>query len=69
MKSPFSKEIYIRLSDDETAFTCTSYRWFLSKMVTFSLRNKLHPADTEVATPPAAPRPHSLLGLTDESGS
>ncbi len=67
MKSPFSKEIYIRLSDDEAAFTCTSYRWFLSKMVTFSLRNQPHPADTEVATPPATRWPRSLLGLTDES--
>jgi len=65
MRSPFSKEIYIRLSDDDTAFTCTWHRWFLSKVTTFSLRKHSDRSDDESATPQC--RPRSLLGLTDES--
>ncbi len=67
MKSPFSKEIYIRLNDDCAGFTCTRYRWFHRKMTAFSLRNASQPADTDIAVPRPLQRPRSVLGLTDES--
>jgi len=67
MKSPFSKEIYIRLSDNHTAFTCTRYQWFRSKVTTFSLRKQSERSDEETSTPQLTRRPRSLLGLTDES--
>jgi len=67
MKSPFSKEIYIRLNDDEAGFTCTRYQWFLRKVTAFSLHNESQPADADIAFPRPLQRPPSVLGLTDES--
>jgi len=67
MKSPFSKEIYIRLNDDETGFTCTRYQWLLRKVTSFSLHGESEHSAAEIPAPPATRWPRTLLGLTDES--
>ena len=67
MKSPFSKDIYIRLNDDDAGFTCTRYRWFLRKVSAFSLCNESQPSAPDIAVPRPLQRPRSVLGLTDES--
>lgn len=68
MRSPFSKEVYLRLTDDETAVICTSkYGRIFSKAITLPLRNQpAHNVDAEASTPRAARWPRSVLGLTGE---
>jgi hypothetical protein len=67
MRSPFSKEVYIRLTDDETALICTSkYGRLLSKATKFPLhRLPVREVHAEIATPRAARWPRSFLGLTE----
>jgi len=68
MRSPFSKDIYIRLTDNETALICTSkYGRLLSKATLFPLQSQTaQDVHAEAATPRAARWPRSFLGLTDE---
>jgi len=68
MRSPFAKEIYIRLNDDETALVCTSkYGRLLSKAATFPLqRQPARDVDAEIAMPRVARWPRSLLRLNGE---
>ena len=68
MRSLFSKEIYIRLTDDDTALICTSkYGRILSKTETFPLqRQPAEDTDAGIAAPRVSRWPRSLLGLTDE---
>ena len=68
MRSPFSKEVYIRLTDDEDALICTNqYGRLFSKAITFPLqRQPSHDVDAEATTPRVARWPRSLLGLTGE---
>jgi hypothetical protein len=68
MRSPFSKEVYIRLADDETALICTSkYGRLFSKATAFPLqRQPAHDVDAEATTPRAVRWPRSLLRLTGE---
>jgi hypothetical protein len=68
MRSPFSKEVYIRLTDDEAALICTSkYGRLFSKAITFPLqRQPARDVDAEAATPRVARWPRSLLGLSGE---
>ena len=67
MKSPFSKEIFIRLDDDESSFTCTKSQWFRSKVTTFSLHKKPSDNDADIGVPRVNRWPRTMLGLTDES--
>ena len=68
MRSPFAKEVYIRLTDDETALICTSkYGRLLSKATTFPLQKQpARDVHAEIAASRAARWPRSLLGLNDE---
>lgn len=67
MKSPFSKEVYIRLTDDESALICTSkYGCFFSKVITFPLRKEpAQDLEAEIAVRRLTRWPRSVLGLTD----
>ena len=69
MRSPFSNEIYIRLTDNETGLACTRKYWRLfSKVTTFPLNGRpKFDTDSEMDPPRMIRRPRSLLGLTDES--
>jgi hypothetical protein len=68
MRFPFSKEVYIRLTDDEAALICTSkYGRLFSRAITFPVRRQpAHDVDAEATTPRVARWPRSLLGLTGE---
>jgi len=68
MRSPFSKEVYIRLTDDEAALICTSkYGRLFSKAITFPVeRQPAHHVHAEATKPRVARWPRSLLGLTGE---
>jgi hypothetical protein len=69
MRSPFSKEVYIRLTDDETALICTSkYGRLFSKATAFPLQAQpVRDVHAEIAVTRAARWPRSFLGLTGES--
>ena len=64
-RSPFSKEIYIRLTDDETVLICTSkYGRLLSKETKFPLhRQSVREVHAEIAA--HGPQDGRVLSRTD----
>jgi hypothetical protein len=44
MRNLFERRIFIRLDDDETAFTCTVKQWFISRKTRIRVPEPLHHA-------------------------
>jgi hypothetical protein len=69
MRLPVSKEIYIRLADDQSAFVYTSkYCGFFSKAIRVALQGQSQASldDAEAPSPQVKKQPRSLLGLSDD---
>ena len=66
MWSPFSKEISIRLAEDDAAFVCTTKYGggLLSRAATFLVERECA-QDTETQVRRTAKWPRSLLGLSE----
>lgn len=66
MRSPFSKDIYIRVTADETGLVCTTKcGWFRPKVTTLPLRGPSEQDEAEMAARRQTKWPRSMLGLTD----
>lgn len=66
MRSPFSKDVYIRVTADGNGLICTTrYGWFRPTVTTVPLREPSEHEDDEMATRRQTKWPRSMLGLTD----